>query len=86
MRILDAPEAQRIRHGHDLGAHAKHVAHDAADAGRRAFERHDLRRMVVRLVRDHDAVAFARVFAQMHDARILTRSDHDVGTVGRQLL
>ena len=42
-----------------LGAHAEHVAHDPADAGRRALERHDLRRMVVRFVRDDDAVALA---------------------------
>ena len=44
-----------------FGAHAEHVAHDAADTGRRALERDDLRRMVVRFVRDDDAVAFAVV-------------------------
>ena len=58
--VLQPAEPQRIGDADHLGAHAQHVAHDAADAGRRAFERHDLRGMVVRLVRDDDAVASRR--------------------------
>ena len=34
--------------------------------------------MVVRFVRDHDAVALAVVFAEMQDARVFAGPDHDV--------
>ena len=62
--VLEPPETQRVGDADHLGAHAQHVAHDPADAGRRAFERHDLRGMVVRLVRDDDAVRLAVPLAE----------------------
>ena len=77
--ILDAAEAQRIGDGDHFGAHAEHVANDPADAGRRAFERNDLRRMVVRFVRDDDAVSLAVVLAEVQDARVFARPEHDAG-------
>ena len=86
IRIFDAPEPQRIGHGNHFGAHAQHVADDAADAGRRAFERDDLRRMVVRFVRDDDTVALAVVFAEVQDAGVFARPDHDVRSGRRQRL
>ena len=70
MRVwtVEPAESQRVGDRDHLGAHAEHVTHDAADAGRRALERHDLRWMVVRFVGDHDTVAFAAMLAQMQDA------------------
>src|SRR5579863_5112259 len=47
VRSIEGPESQRIGESNYLGAHAKHVAHDAADTGRRTLEGHDLRRMVM---------------------------------------
>ena len=69
MRIVEPAKPQRVRDRDHLGAHAQDVADDPADPRRRALERHDLRGMVVRLVRDHHAVAFALPFAEMQDAR-----------------
>ena len=39
---VDSAETQRIGDRNDLGAHAEHVAHDPADAGRCALEGNDL--------------------------------------------
>ena len=75
VEILAAPEAQRIGYADHLGAHAQNVAHDTADSGRRAFERNDLRGMVVRLVRDDDSVSHAVVRTEVQDARVLARSE-----------
>ena len=50
-------EAKRIHHADHVGAHAVHVAYDAADAGRGSLDRQHLRRVVVALVRHDEAVA-----------------------------
>ena len=42
MRLVQRTETQRIRERDYARTHAQHVAHDAADTGRRTFERHDL--------------------------------------------
>ena len=53
-RVVDAAEAQRVEDGDRARAHGEDVAQDAADAGRRALERLDERRMVVALdLEDH---------------------------------
>ncbi len=83
---IDRAEAQRIGDGDHFGAHAQHVAHDAADPGRGAFERHDLRRMIVRFVRDDDAVALAAMLAQMQDAGIFGGAEHDRRAGRRKIL
>ncbi len=85
VRILEPAETQRVGEADHLGAHAQHVAHDPADPGRRAFERHHLRGVVVRLVRDHDAVALALPLAEMQDAGIFGRPLHHGRPFGRQL-
>ena len=54
------PEAQRVEHAHHLGAHTPDVAHDAAHSGRRTFDRQELARMVVALVRQHQGEILAR--------------------------
>ncbi len=80
-------EPQRIEHADDVGAHAVDVADDAADAGRRALDGQDLRRVVVALVRDHDAPALAVDLAEVHDAGVLARAQDHVGAaVGGQVL
>ena len=43
-----AAEAQRIHHRDGTRAHGEDVAQNAADAGRRALERLDVTRMIVR--------------------------------------
>ncbi len=73
--VLQPAEPQRIGDADHLGSHAQHVAHDAADAGRGAFERHDLRRVVVRLVRDDDSVRLAVPLAEPHDAGVLADAE-----------
>jgi len=73
-----------VRKSYDLRAHAKDVANDTADARRGTFEGHYLRWMVVGLVRDHEPVPAAVVFAQMQDAGIFTGAAQDRGTLHRQ--
>ena len=82
----DRPEAQRIGAGHNLRAHAQHVAQNAADARRRAFERHDLRGMVVALVRDDDAILDAVDGARAQNAGIFADADEHVGAARGQPL
>ena len=48
-------EPQRVQVGDRPRAHREHVAHDAADAGRRPLERLDEARVVVALHLEHDA-------------------------------
>src|SRR4029453_11935142 len=45
-RMIEAAEAQRVEVGNRARAHGEDVAHDAADAGRRALIGLDERRMV----------------------------------------
>ena len=61
-RVLDgAARIGRARHAHrliDVGTAGKRIADRTAETGRRAAERLDLRRMVVRLVLEHDEPVF----------------------------
>ena len=54
-------EAQRVEDGDRPRAHREDVAHDAADAGRRALVGLDRRRVVVRLDLEDGAAAVADV-------------------------
>ncbi len=83
---IDRAESQRIGDGDDLRAHAENVAHDAADAGGGALEGDDLRRMIVRLVRDDDGIALAVVRAQVQHSGVFARSEDDAGAARRQRL
>ena len=60
-RARSWPEAQRVEQGDRPRAHGEDVAHDAADAGRRALVRLDRRGVVVRLDLEHGAVAAADI-------------------------
>ena len=64
-RPLERPvrraEAQPVEQGHRPGAHRDDVAQDPADAGRRALERLDRGRVVVRLDLERDRLALAEV-------------------------
>ncbi len=82
--VLQAAETQRIGDADHLRTHAQHVAHDPADARRRALERHDLRGMIVRLVRDHDAVRLTVPLAEAYDARVFADPEQHRWTVGRK--
>ncbi len=48
LRMIGCAEAQRVHVGDGTRAHREDVAHDAADAGRRALERLDVGGVVVR--------------------------------------
>ena len=75
-------EAQRVEVGDRPRAHREHVAHDAADARRRALVGLDVGRVVVALHLEDGAVAVAEV----DDARVLARAlDHLWPVVGSVL-
>jgi hypothetical protein len=76
--------AQRVEHAHDVGAHAVHVAHDAAHARRRALVGHDLARVVVTLVREHGEPGSPCVLAEAHGSRVLAGTEHDLRRLRRQ--
>ena len=67
--MVGRAEAQRVQVGDGARAHGEHVAHDAADAGRRALVGLDVARVVVALHLEDDAVAVA----QIDDAGVLAR-------------
>src|SRR5262249_15907601 len=75
-------ESERIHIGDGPGAHGEHVAHDAADAGRRALIRLDVGGMVVALHLEHGRLAIAEI----DHARVLARTLDDLRAFGRQLL
>ncbi len=83
--VLQPAEAQRVGDADHFRTHAQHVAYDPADAGRGPLERHDLRRMVVRLVRDDDSVGLAVPLAEPHDAGVLADAQQHGGPFRRQL-
>ena len=58
---LERPEPQRVHHRDRAGAHREDVADDAADPGRGALVRLDVRRVVVGLDLERDGVALADV-------------------------
>ena len=79
-------EAQRIGGAEDARAHAVNIADDAADARGSALNRQDLRRVVVALMRHHDAPAATVVLGEEDDAGVLLRAEDHVRRVGRQEL
>ena len=68
-RVIRRAEAQPVEERDRPRAHRDDVAQDAADARRRALERLDGRRMVVRLDLERDRLALAEV----DHARVLAR-------------
>ena len=76
----EVAEPKRVEDRDRPGAQREDVAQDPADAGRRALERLDRRRVVVRLDLERDRVAAADV----HRARVLARAHHDARPLGRQ--
>jgi hypothetical protein len=72
--LVDRAEAQLVHDRDRAGAHRDDVAHDAADAGRGALERLDVRRVVVRLHLERDGPALADV----DDAGVLAHAHHEV--------
>ena len=79
MRVGGA-EPQRVHDRDRPGAHREDVAHDAADAGRRALVRLDERRVVVALDLEGDRVALADV----HHARVRADARQQVPAPGRR--
>ena len=79
---VEAPEAERVEHADHLRSHAVDVAHDAADAGGRALERHHLGGMVVALVPHHQRPPLALEGGEVDDARVLAGADDDVRRLG----
>ena len=75
-------EAQRVEVRHGPRAHREHVAHDAADARRRALVGLDEARVVVALHLEDGAVAVAEI----DDAGVLARPLDHLRAGGRQLL
>ncbi len=74
-------EAQRVHHRNGTRAHGEHVAHDAADTGRRALIGLDERGVVVALHLEDTRIAISDI----DDARILAWPlDHDCA-LGRKL-
>jgi hypothetical protein len=78
--MIRRAETQPVEQRDRARAHRDDVAQDAADARRRALERLDGRRMVVRLDLERDGLALAEV----DDARILARPLQDTFAYGRQ--
>ena len=64
--VVRRSEAQCVQVGDGARAHREDVAHDAADAGRRALEWLDVRWMVVAFHLKDDGVAVSEI----HDARV----------------
>src|SRR6202012_5940214 len=58
---ISGAEAQRVHHAHRSCAHRQDVADDAADTGRRALERLDVRGVIVGLNLECDRVALTDV-------------------------
>ena len=79
--VVGIAEAQRVEVGDGARAHGEHVAHDAADAGRRALVGLDVGRVVVALHLEDDGVAVAEV----DDAGVLAGPLDDLRALGRQL-
>ena len=69
--VVDRAEAQRVHHGDRARAHRDDVAHDAADAGRRALVGLDVGRVVVGL----DLEGHRPALADVDDAGVLADAD-----------
>ena len=79
-RVRRLAEAQRVQVGDRPGAHGEHVAHDAADAGRRALVGLDEGRMVVAF----DLEDAGQPAADIDDPGILARPLDDMARLRRQ--
>ena len=82
LRMVGLAEAQRVHVGDRPRAHGEDVAHDAADAGRRALVGLDEARVVVAFHLEDGGLAVADV----DDAGILARALDHPRRLGRQLL
>ena len=80
--MVGGAEAQRVEVGDGARAHREHVAHDAADAGRRALVGLDVGGVVVALHLEDDGIAVAEI----DHAGVLARSLDDLRARGRQRL
>ena len=78
--VVERTEPQRVHQGDRPRAHGEDVPQDAADAGGRALERLDGRRVVVAL----DADGGGDAVADIDDAGVLARTDEHPGRLGRQ--
>ena len=74
VRVVERAEPQRVHHRDRPGAHRHDVPDDAADAGRRALVRLDVRRVVVALDLERDRPAVADV----DHAGVLADADEQV--------
>ena len=72
--VIRRPEPQRIQHRDGTRAHGEDVAHDAADAGRRALIGLDEGRVIVTFHLENHSLPVADI----DDARILARPADDV--------
>jgi hypothetical protein len=83
-RAVEVPvrlaEPEAVQDGDRPRPHCDDVAEDPADAGRRALERLDSRRVVVALDLEYDRLAFAEI----DDAGVLTRPLEDAVAARRQ--
>ena len=76
--MIGRAEAERVEIGDRARAHGEHVAHDAADPGRRALVGLDVARVVVALHLEDGAIAVAEV----DDAGVLARALDDLRAGG----
>ena len=79
--MIGRAEPQRVHVGDRTRAHGEHVAHDAANAGRRALIGLDIGRMVVALHFEHGRLAVAEI----DNARVLAGPLDHLRAFGRQL-
>ena len=80
--VIQTAKANGIHHGDGPRAHGKDVAQNAADAGGRALERFNKRRMVVRL----DLESNRPAVTDIDDPGVLTGTLQHQRALGRQLL
>ena len=80
--VIGRAESERVHVGDRARAHGEHVAHDAADAGRRALIGLDVRRVVVALHLEDRRLSVADI----DHAGILARTLDHLRAFGRQLL
>jgi hypothetical protein len=73
--VVDRAEAQLVHDSDRAGAHRDDVADDSADAGRRALERLDVARVVVRL----DLEGHRPALADVDHTGVLAHADHEAG-------
>ena len=80
--MIRRTEAERIHIGDRARTHGEHVAHDAADAGRRALVGLDIGGVVVALHLEHGGLSVAEI----DDAGILAGALDHLRPFGRELL